>query len=440
MGYPKYDSYKETGIDWIGDIPSHWKQVKFKYIGNLMNGYAFNSNDYIDKEGIPIIRIGDIKKEIEWDKVKRVPSEYKEKLDNDFLVKNEDILLALTGATIGKSSIFNYEKTALLNQRVGVIRSNKSNSKFVYYYLNSNTFNKFINFTSYGGAQENIGKEDINNLWIILPPLKEQKNIKNFLNKETSRIDKLIEKKEKLIELLEEKRKAVITHYVTKGLDPDAPMKDSGIEWLGEIPEHWDVMRLKYNIKLNPSKKEANINNDDRVTFLPMENIHEDGTINNEGKLFKEIDNRFTYFRENDVLLAKITPCFENGKSTLAKDLYNSVGFGTTEIHVLRARENIYNKFLYYIIRSHPFLKIGEAQMTGSAGQKRISKSFINNYSQGIPPIEEQKEIVKYLEEILYRIKKLRSKIEKQISNLKEYRQALITNAVTGKIDVRNLV
>ena len=214
-------------------------------------------------------------------------------------------------------------------------------------------------------------------------------------------------------------------------------MKDSGIEWLGEIPEHWEVGRLKFYIKLNPSKNEIkSSSSDSKATFLPMENIYADGTIDvSKEKTIDDVASRFTYFREGDVLLAKITPCFENGKSAIASDLKNKIGFGTTEIQVLRSNNNSTERFLYYLINSNRFMKFGETRMTGSAGQKRVPTKFIKNFRQGFPPLKEQKTIADFLDRETGRIEELIEKKKKLIELLEEKRQATITQAVTKGLD-----
>lgn len=230
---------------------------------------------------------------------------------------------------------------------------------------------------------------------------------------------------------------------MTKGLNPDIPMKNSGIEWLGEVPEHWGIKRLKYLAQINPTKSncEYTQDSDELVTFLPMEKVSEEGDVNSEFKKpINELWNGLTYFRENDIIVAKITPCFENGKGAILRNLGSKIGFGSTEFHVIHPRENKINQmFLYYATRTHIFKKLGEASMTGAAGQKRVPSSFIENYFVGVPKgLDEQQSIVNYIEKESDKMSKIIQTAEKQITFLQEYRTALISNAVTGKIDVRD--
>lgn len=195
--------------------------------------------------------------------------------------------------------------------------------------------------------------------------------------------------------------------------------QDSGIPWLGEVPAHWEVKRLRYILNLNPAKSELHLPADTLVSFIPMEavNYNKYLTLTQE-KFIDEVYKGYTYFRDNDVIVAKITPCFENGKSAIAQNLTNEIAFGTTELHVLRANSLIYNQFLYYLIKSDLFMKIGESEMYGAGGQKRIPEEFIKNFSIGLPPLPEQTAIADYLDNKLGEIDALISKQETLLEKL----------------------
>ena len=213
-------------------------------------------------------------------------------------------------------------------------------------------------------------------------------------------------------------------------------IKDSGVEWLGEIPEHWEVKRLKYVAKINPVKNHENNKKGKDVVFLPMERVNENGTFNDElVKTVEELWNGYTYFERGDIIIAKITPCFENGKGALLSNLKTDFGFGSTEFHVLRA-ESISSIFLFYSTRSELFMKIGQAFMTGAAGQKRVPTDFIAEFRLPIPPLHEQTIIVQHIESESARIDAKIANAKKLIDLLKEYRTALISEVVTGKMRV----
>lgn len=203
--------------------------------------------------------------------------------------------------------------------------------------------------------------------------------------------------------------------------------------YLSNIPKHWNIRRLKHIAKINPSRAEIKkISQDTRVTFCAMEQIGNGFLDASIVKLINEVKQGFTYFRDGDVLIAKITPSFENGKGTIAKNLVNGIGFGTTELHVIRTTSNILNsKFFYYISISHPFREIGAGLMQGTAGQKRVPDSFLLDYLVAIPPLQEQKAIVSFLDELTEKIDALVAKKQMLIELLEEKRQAVINQAVT---------
>ena len=213
--------------------------------------------------------------------------------------------------------------------------------------------------------------------------------------------------------------------------------KDSSMEWLGAIPESWQVARLRFLLDTSPSKGEAKSKDPEtEVSFVPMESVAEGGGLDlSETKPLENVVDGYTYFRDGDVLVAKITPCFENKKGALASDLTNGIGFGTTELHVLRPGPHLDSRFLFYSTMSHPFRKIGESTMYGAGGQKRVSDDFIQNLRWPIPSFPEQRAIAAYLDRETERIDALVAKKERLIELLEEKRTALISHAVTKGLD-----
>ncbi len=209
--------------------------------------------------------------------------------------------------------------------------------------------------------------------------------------------------------------------------------KPSGVEWLGDVPEHWDPVRLRYRARINPSRSELNgMLGDLDVSFVPMEAVHEYGGLTlDQTRPLAEVATGYTYFRDGDVLAAKITPCFENGKGSIADGLVNGIGFGTTELHVLRPCPELDRRFLFYVTISHAFRNFGAAEMYGAGGQKRVPDDFIRDFRQPIPSRDEQKAIAAFLDRETARIDALIEKKRRQIELLQEKRAALISHAVT---------
>ena len=213
--------------------------------------------------------------------------------------------------------------------------------------------------------------------------------------------------------------------------------KPSGVPWLGDIPAHWEVQRLKQAATLNPSRTEARmaLESDTPVAFIPMERVGTDGKIDEEILHVSAGWNGFTYFRRNDVIVAKITPCFENGKGACLDSLSTEIGFGSTEFHVLRAKSLLAPQFLYHVTTLTEFRRLGADAMTGAAGQQRVPQEFVSNYPIAIPPLPEQTAIVRYLDHADERIRRYISGKQKLIRLLEEEKQAVIHRAVTRGLD-----
>ncbi len=213
--------------------------------------------------------------------------------------------------------------------------------------------------------------------------------------------------------------------------------RDSGVEWLGEIPNDWSLTRLRFICNVNPRGVDSAVLNPGLVvSFLPMDHIREDGRLSlDETRTAGRVSNGYTCFQDQDVILAKITPCFENGKGALCDGLVNGVGFGTTELHVLRAYPIVEPRFVMYLIRSHPFRGLGQAAMLGSAGQQRVPEEFVKDFQVALPSISEQLPIICHLDRETKRIDALVAKKERLIELLLEKRAALIDRVVTKGLD-----
>jgi type I restriction enzyme S subunit len=223
---------------------------------------------------------------------------------------------------------------------------------------------------------------------------------------------------------------------------PYPAYKDSGVEWLGQIPAHWEVKRLKYVTQLNPSPLAARtLSQGAEVSFIPMEAIGEHGGLDlSRTRPLADLRSGYTYFANGDVIVAKITPCFENGKGALAAGLTNGMAFGTTELHVLRAVDTVDREYLFYLTLSDAFRRLGEAEMYGANGQKRVPEAFVKNLKHALPPEPEQRAISAFLDRETAKLDALVAKVREGIEKLKEYCTALISAAVTGKIDVREVL
>lgn len=437
MSFPRYPKYKDSGVEWLGKVPAHWAMERFKRIfkereersvegnGTLLSVSAYTGvsprSEVID-EGDHLSRA----ESLEGYKVCYVD----DLVMNIMLAWNRGLAFTLYDGIVSPAYCVFY-----------II--DDSNPRFLNYLVRSDRYTLYFKAFSAGviDSRLRIYPETFGRLFCGLPPKIEQTKIAEFLDYETVKIDELVAEQQRLMELLKEKRQAVISHAVTKGLNPNAPMKPSGIEWLGDVPKHWEVKRLRFVAELNPSKSEvSNLERDTIVSFLPMEDIGEDGTLNlDKEKPISELENGYTYFRDGDVTVAKITPCYENGKGALMRGLVNGIGFGTTELIVARPKQDeVIGSFLHYLFISKEFRSLGESRMYGAGGQKRVPDTFLRNFATAFPPIHEQALIAAFLDNELSKFNTLTAEAQRAIDLLQERRTALISAAVTGQIDVRS--
>ncbi|TBM31477.1 restriction endonuclease subunit S [Hafnia paralvei] len=441
--YKAYPEYKDSGVEWWGEVPITWSIFKLKFGLSEPLVYGANEAALDDNPNNPrYIRITDMNPDgtLRRDTFKSLPKMIAE----PYMLIDGDILLARSGATVGKS--FYYRSIFGASCFAGyLIRARFNREKIIprlaYWFCQSSIYWQYISGSQIQATIQNVSAEKYSDLYLSAPlEYAEQVRVVNFLDHETAKIDNLIEKQQQLIELLKEKRQAVISHAVTKGLNPDVPMKDSGVEWLGEVPEHWLCTKIKYIALLTPKKSSVTFKNNDECTFIPMEKLKRNSLVTDESKLIRDVISGYTYFEDDDLLLAKVTPCFENKNIAVARGLVNRIGFGSTEIYVLRPTEKIRVNYLLYRLQEDNFIRAATGAMTGAGGLKRVPSDFLLNYPIAIPPKPEMDAIVDYLNEQEVHYDLMEKNATQAVQLLQERRAALISAAVTGKIDVRGWV
>jgi type I restriction enzyme S subunit len=407
----RYSEYKDSGIEWIGEIPSHWEVVKLGRHISILSGFPFKSELFDSYEGFPILRIRDITSG-------KCETFYKGEFSQEQIVTNNDLLIGMDG----DFTVRWWEGgNVLLNQRCCCVWGNPTLSKrFLYYSLPDKL--KIVNDLTYFTTVKHLSNDDIKSIRISLPPLHEQEAIVRYLDDKTSQIDSLLSLTEKKIELLKEKRTALINHAVTKGLNPDAPMKDSGIEWIGEIPSHWEVVKMKHKISLITEKGTADVSS---VRISPENVEPNSGLCYN---LFSEYLGEGVFFEHGDILLNKLRIYL---KKIL---LVEYSGYSMGEMLVLRTKWG-FNKFYYYLFFHQGLIDFWDSQSNG-VKLPRVSPDIITNSEIPFPPLHEQEAIVRYLDEKTSQIDSLIAIEQKRMETLKEYRQSLISEVVTGKIRV----
>ena len=436
-----YPKYKDAGIEWIGKVPEGWGVKKIKhstYVKGRVGWHGLNSNDFINEGPILVTGTDFSNGKIDWSTCYHVSVEHYDK-DPFIQLKENDLLITKDGS-IGKVAIVQgLEGQATLNSGVFVTRPLKNQylTAYLYWILNSSVFSCFIDYNKTGSTVLHLYQDTFENFSFPIPPIQEQKTVCYYLDRQTTQIDDLISKKQKLIELLKEERAAIINQAVTKGLNPDAPMKDSGIEWLGEIPEHWEVKRLKYIARITLGKMLTNVDKGGYHyrSYLRAQNINwEKVNVEDLKKMWFSKDELHQYrLNKNDLLVSEGG---EVGRTSIWDEEIEECYIQNSVHKVTMKPTNDPFFFLY------TFCLYGEKGVFESVVSRisiaHLTKEKLKETVFPVPPNDEQERISKFISAETTKIDQTTSKIEKQIDLLQEYRTALISEAVTGKIDVRD--
>ena len=440
-----YPLYQDTGIKWLGRIPNSWcvKRIKHNtYVKGRVGWQGLNSNEF-GSFGPCLVTGTDFKNgRIDWETCYHVSIE---RYDEDPFIQlqNQDLLITKDG-TIGKVAIVeNLKGHATLNSGVFVSRplNNDYITPYLYWLLNSNVFNLYIDYTKTGSTVQHLYQATFVEFSFPVPSIPEQQAIADYLDRKTAQIDTLIAKKQRQIELLQEQRTAIINQAVTKGLDPSVSMKDSGIVWLGELPSHWEISKLK---------RVADVIDGDRSTEYPNErDFVETGIPFLSSKNI--IDNELDYSHLNHISKEKFDR-LGNGKLVkgdivvTVRGTIGNVGhfdgknyetaFINAQMMLLRPKIGIESSFLYYLARSNFWFSQLDYFSYGAA-QQQLSNVILRNITIPLPSLSEQSSIVNFLELKTAQIDKQIQRIRQSIFFLGEYRTSLISEAVTGKIDIR---
>lgn len=436
----KYQQYKDSGFEWLGEVPSHWKVCRLKHVkANKPNAFVdgpFGSNlksiHFVDDGDVYVIESNFATTGIiNEDNLKTITSNHFQTISRSE-AEVGDIIIAKIGARFGMSSILpKLTKKSVVsgNSLKLTINSKVCNTEYVHYLLqhskSESAMDDGVNVT----AQPALSLGGLNNLPFLLPSSEEQDNITKFLSYETAQIDTLIEKQQTLIQLLKEKRQAVISHAVTKGLNPDAPMKDSGVEWLGEVPEHWEVTKAKYVSDI----------------FIPQRNKPELNAI--EGCPWVTMEDMRSQYIDEVHRYVKSEAMQESGSKVLKAGavIASCVGnFGVTSINRVDVIINqqlqafqpkrIKPEYLQAIVA----LSKSYFELIGTAATLiYVNREGFENLPVIVPTTQEQEAISKFINIKSKQFDLLVSRAEQAIQLMQERRTALISAAVTGKIDVR---
>ncbi|MCX2532938.1 restriction endonuclease subunit S [Plesiomonas shigelloides] len=440
--YQAYPEHKDSGVDWLGSIPVHWQVVPIKRLA-VINPKKSAIDTELLKQQCSFLPMEKLKLDsIILDETQLVGDVFK----GYTYFENGDVLMAKVTPCFENKNIA--VASHLVNSigfgstEIYVLRSNSTvHNRFLFYRLQEDNFMSIaIASMSGAGGLKRVPAEVISNHSIAIPKLNEQTQIANFLDHETAKIDALIEKQQQLISLLQEKRQAVISHAVTKGLNPDVPMKDSGVEWLGQVPEHWEIKQLKhFGVIVGGFAFKSSDFTDEGYPVIKISNVSHLAIDWSDRSYLPEsfvAEHRDYIAPKGALVFAMTRPIISGGIKVFLMD-DESLPLINQRVGFMKATDNEVSRFILMSSLSNSFIAQFTNNMTVT-NQPNISGEGIGSIRIPLPPSDELAEINNKLLHLNTMHSKTMEKCNHQISLLKERRTALISAAVTGKIDVRN--
>ena len=421
----RYSEYKDSGVKWIGEIPGHWNAVSLKRVVKLINEKS-------NEQNIPYIALENI--ESFTGKILPLNEIEPDSICNKF--KKDDVLFCKLRPYLTKcvSPSFDGKCTSELL----VLRNFNGVANYLKYTLLSPRLVMDINASTYGAKMPRANWNYIGLCRVPLPPLPEQEAIVTYLDTKVAKIDEYISIAEKKIAALEELKQSIIAEAVTRGIHKEVPMKDSGVKWIGMIPEHWKIMRLRFVCEFRngytPSKANPKFWENGTIPWFRMEDIRDSGRFLNEAKQYisKEAVKGDGLFEAGSFILATTATIGEH--AMLIADSLANQQFTNLKIRKSLISKLSRNFFFYYLFVIDEYCK----STTRKATFPSVDMTDLKNIGVSIPPIEEQQEIVTYLDSKVANINQLCQAERSQIEKLKEYKQRLISDVVTGKVKVTN--
>ncbi|WP_141082017.1 restriction endonuclease subunit S [Campylobacter devanensis] len=419
--------FKDSGISYIDKIPIHWNIAKVKNIVKIpvQTGAGEEAQDKHEKS-IRYIRISDF--DLNGKIKPEVAAYIHYEKGKNFLIEKGDILCATAGATVGKTLFFEgLDEPSCYAGYLAKIRvnPNKMLNTFLLYQMRCQIMDGFRNFFVKKSTIENISAKTYSNMPIIVPPLNEQKKIAEFLDKKCEIIDKRLSNLERKIKSLKEYKKSLISECVTKGLNPkNREFKDSQISWIGQIPKHWEISKIKYVAKIRNENSSFNAEND---KYIGLENVA--GYLNSLIETNTEYENSIqAVCKKGDILFGKLRPY-------LSKVIIAPFNCFCSSEFLQFINLKCYFKFFYYFLLNKNFIENVNSSTYG-AKMPRANSNYIMNLNFLLPPLNEQKEIAEFLDKKCEKIDRLNENYTKQITALKEYKKSLIYECVTGKKEI----
>jgi type I restriction enzyme S subunit len=434
----KYDSYKDSGVEWIEEIPSHWKVFLGSYLGKYSKGKGIRKDEVIET-GLPCLRYGEIYTHYDLKLFETRSFISFETSENSVPYGPGNLFLTGSGEKseeIGKCVVYLGNKPIWIGGDIIVLEPfEEFNPLFLSYLINAECIRIQREISSKGEIIVHIYSKNFREMRFPIPPLSEQHQIVSYLDRKTAQIDSLIEKTQRKIELLKENRISLINEAVTKGLNPHVEMKDSGLEWIGEIPSHWVNSKLGfYTTKIGSGSTPrggSEVYLDEGVPFIRSQNVHFRGLIL-DGISFIDDKTHLAMLgskvEEGDVLLNITGGSIGRCCVVQVKNEMNV----NQHVSIIRTKPSLSNFFLNYILQSD----VGQLQVRyniSGGNREGLTIEGIRDFQITLPPLSEQLQIVSYLDEHTQLIDKTVSVEERRIELLKAYRQSLISEVVTGK-------
>ncbi|KJF90423.1 restriction endonuclease subunit S [Photobacterium leiognathi] len=442
--YHSYETYKESSIEWSDVLPTHWESVSLRWISTIYAGGTPSKTNlsFWENGTVPWLNSGSVNQRLII-KPSTYITDQAYKNSSAKWIPKDSLVVALAGQGKTKGMVAQLGIDSTCNQSMAAIVPNQLEyARYLFWWLKSNYQN--IRNMAGGDLRDGLNLEHLGSIQCPLPRIQESISIAAFLDHETAKIDTLIEKQQQLIELLKEKRQAVISNAVTKGLNPDAPMKDSGVEWLGEVPEHWGVSRLGFHAtKIGSGKTPkggAEIYQDSGVLFLRSQNVYDDGLriAKSESVYINESihhEMAGTSVQDGDVLL-NITGG-SIGRSCLVPTNFPDANVNQ-HVCILRLPTSI-REFISFVMKSNSIKEQIDAFQTGG-NREGLNFEQIAKLKFTLPPLNEINSIIEHIKSITVTFNTLEEQAQQAIQLMQERRTALISAAVTGKIDVRHWV
>lgn len=442
---PRYESYKDSGVQWLGEIPSHWAVLRLDKGCEIVRGNTgFSKADLLEEGQYVALQYG------RTYKVDEINDSFSSYVNEEFYKSGQiagygDIVLISTSETIedlGHSCFYARQDIGLIGGEQFLLKVNQEKASGKYFYYLTKAFSRYLRKYATGTKVYRFNSDNLKRIYIPQVPLDEQRIIADFLDKRLAQVDALIAKQETLLEKLAEQRVALISHAVTKGLNPDEELKDSGIEWFGSVPKHWIISKLSYSLSaigdvdhympesIDDSGVPYVMTGDLKelvsdIDFEQCKQVSHDDYL----KLSKKIKTS-----KGDIIFARYATIGTLSYVDIDKEFLVSYSCVTIKSNL----EKLLGTYLYYYFKADAFFKEVQKQINTNT-QGNVGIDNLRRIKVLLPPLSEQEDIVDFLNIETKKIDDMKEVVEKTIERFKEYRSTLITQVVTGKIDVRKL-